>query len=419
MSFQVKQTIKGTTYVYETKGKWDKVKKQCRHERVCIGKLDPISGELIPSKKNDNPILSKDYGNYYLLDSITKQCGLIEILSKVFPKTWKKILTCAFYELCEKKPMYLCEEWNDLTVTPCNKQLTSQRISDLFKEISYDDRMEFFKKWGNVRAEQEYIAFDITSISSYSKLIEMVETGYNRDEENLPQINLGMLFGEISLFPIFYNLYPSSINDVKTLSNMLKLTEFLEMKKMKFVMDKGFFSKVNVDEMMKKSKKYKFSVAVPFSTSFAKDAVDVVREKIDLPSNAIIIRDDVTHAVTINQKWGAKKIYTHVYFNKDKYATDEKTFLKKILLLEQEILTQNRIDANEKRYEKYFKIRNLKTGIKVQRIDKNIKEALKHKGYFVVISNDIKNANEALEIYRNKDVVEKSFDNLKNATRFL
>jgi transposase len=310
--------------------------------------------------------------------------------------------------------MYLCEEWNDLTVTPCDKQITSQRISDLFKQISYNDRMEFFKKWGKVRAEQEYIAFDITSISSYSKLIEMVETGYNRDEENLPQINLGMLFGETSLLPIFYNLYPGSINDVKTLSNMLKLTEFLEMKEMKFVMDKGFFSKINVDEMMGKSNKYKFSVAVPFSTSFAKDAVDAARENIGLPSNAIIIKDEIIQAVTINQKWGTKKIYTHVYFNKDKYATDEKALLKKILLLEQEILSQNRVSTNEIKYEKYFKIRNLKSGINVQRIDENIKEVLKYKGYFVVISNDIKNANEALEIYRNKDVVEKSFDNLKN-----
>jgi transposase len=113
----------------------------------------------------------------------------------------------------------------------------------------------------------------------------MVEIGYNRDGENLPQINLGMLFGEISLLPIYYNLYPGSIKDVKTLSNLLKITEFLEMKEIKFVMDKGFFSKNNVDEMMGKPNNYKFSVAVPFSASFAKNAVYSVREKIDLPSN--------------------------------------------------------------------------------------------------------------------------------------
>ena len=133
MSFLVKQKIKGTTYVYETKGKWDKEKKQCRHERVLIGKLDPDTGEIIPSKKLDKPNLSKDYGNYYFLNTITKTSGLENILTKVFPDNWQEILTCAFYELCEKNPMYLCEEWNDLTVTPYNETLSSQRISKLFQ----------------------------------------------------------------------------------------------------------------------------------------------------------------------------------------------------------------------------------------------------------------------------------------------
>lgn len=414
MSFLVKQKIKGTTYVYETKGKWDKEKKQCRHERVLIGKLDPDTGEIIPSKKLDKPNLSKDYGNYYFLNTITKTSGLENILTKVFPDNWQEILTCAFYELCEKNPMYLCEEWNDLTVTPFNETLSSQRISKLFQNITTNDRMEFFKKWGKYRSEQEYIAFDITSISSYSNLIKMVEIGYNRDGENLPQINLGMLFGEKSLLPVYYNLYPGSIKDVKTLSNMLKITEFLEMKKIKFVMDKGFYSKNNIDEMINKPNNYKFAVAVPFSSSFAKSAVESIREKIELPSNTIMINNEIIQAVTINQKWNNNKIFVHVYFNKEKYSQDEKEFLKKILLLEQELLTGNRIDINEEYYEKYFIIRNLKSGIKIQRNDEKIMEKLKYKGYFVIISNDIKKADEALRIYRNKDVVEKSFDNLKN-----
>ncbi|MDI9526083.1 MAG: transposase, partial [Pseudomonadota bacterium] len=34
-------------------------------------------------------------------------------------------------------------------------------------------------------------------------------------------------------------------------------------------------------------------------------------------------------------------------------------------------------------------------------------------GYFALLSNEIKDPVEALEIYRNKDLVEKAFDNLK------
>ena len=35
-------------------------------------------------------------------------------------------------------------------------------------------------------------------------------------------------------------------------------------------------------------------------------------------------------------------------------------------------------------------------------------------GYLVLLSNDIKDLIEALKAYRNKDVIEKGFDNLKN-----
>ena len=41
----------GVTYVYESTSYWDKGKKQPRNKQVCIGKLDPVSGELILSKR--------------------------------------------------------------------------------------------------------------------------------------------------------------------------------------------------------------------------------------------------------------------------------------------------------------------------------------------------------------------------------
>jgi transposase len=414
MSFQVKNVVKGTTYIYESIGVWDKEKKQTRHKRKCIGKLDPDTGELIPSKRLLKPTICRDFGTYYFLNEITEKCGLTEVLKSVFPKIWKEILTCAFFELCEKKAMYLCEEWNDLSSTPCAKTLTSQRISELFKEISFDSRIKFFKKWGKKRAEQEYVAFDITSISSYSKLIEMVEMGYNRDGEDLPQINMGMLFGETSLLPIYYNIYPGSIRDVSTLSNMLDLVSFLNIKGVKFVMDKGFYSSSNVDSMLSKRYNYKFSIAVPFTSSFAKNAVDSVRELISLPSNALLINNQVVQGVTYSDKWKNKKMHVHVIFNKDKYILEEKAFLKKILMLEQEILSGNRVESHENQYSSYFKIRKSRSGLKIDKINENILKALKYKGFCVIISNDIKNTAKIIETYRNKDVVEKSFDNLKN-----
>ena len=40
-----------TTYVYESESYWDPELKQARSKRTCIGKLDPSTGEIIPTGK--------------------------------------------------------------------------------------------------------------------------------------------------------------------------------------------------------------------------------------------------------------------------------------------------------------------------------------------------------------------------------
>jgi len=59
---QIKQYNKktGVTYVYESHSYWDKEKKQHRSDRKLIGKLDPETGEIIPTrKKNDESVSDK------------------------------------------------------------------------------------------------------------------------------------------------------------------------------------------------------------------------------------------------------------------------------------------------------------------------------------------------------------------------
>ena len=51
--------------------------------------------------------------------------------------------------------------------------------------------------------------------------------------------------------------------------------------------------------------------------------------------------------------------------------------------------------------------------MKVVANEESMAEAKRNYGYFALLSNEIKDAVEALEIYRNKDLVEKAFDNLK------
>ena len=46
---------RGVTYVYDSHSYWDKDLKQPRSTRKLIGKLDPVTGEIVPTGKRGRP----------------------------------------------------------------------------------------------------------------------------------------------------------------------------------------------------------------------------------------------------------------------------------------------------------------------------------------------------------------------------
>ena len=72
------------TYVYESFSYWDKEKKQPRNKRKLIGKIDPASGEIVPTnprkKKRDRS--DSDYQQLYetaLADIAQKEQRISEL----------------------------------------------------------------------------------------------------------------------------------------------------------------------------------------------------------------------------------------------------------------------------------------------------------------------------------------------------
>ncbi len=244
-------------------------------------------------------------------------------------------MTAVHYMVCEDSSLSNCGRWIESTAVLTDKKMLSQRITELLRSITDGKFIEFFKSWVNYRIEKEYIAYDITSISSYSELIEVVELGYNRDKEHLPQINLGMFFGETSKLPIFYNIFQGSIKDVRTLTNMLTYTDLLNITNIKFVMDKGFYSDANITEMLKLKKK--FTIAVPFKNMKAMKAVQHVRDYIHLPGNSVGYGEELIFGVTDTIIWPVEQVDgttkdVKVYQQKCKKVFDGNFFYRNILL---------------------------------------------------------------------------------------
>ena len=234
--------------------------------------------------------------------------------------------------------------------------MTSQRISELLAGITNEERNIFYQSWCSVRSEEEYLALDITSASSYSRLIDSVEWGYNWDGENLPQINICLLMGQQSRYPIYQSVYGGSLKDVTTLETTVGMFRALAGEKpIIVVMDKGFFSKKNINMMLGEKKHIDFIIAVPFTCKFAKDLVKSERKAIDTLSNTIVAGKESLRASTKILTWNNEhKVYTHVYFNARKAQGIREDLYMHVATLRDQANEQPEKCMGKPDYEKYL-----------------------------------------------------------------
>ena len=272
MAAIVKSKTGNHVYLYESESFRDENGK-VRNRRRIVGKVDPVTGEYVYkpeyieekgidaigigaheaklySVRDVRQSIVKEFGVFYLLNNIANQIGLTSAMETAIPTMWKEVLHLAFYLVASGEPALYCEDWLYKTENELGKELSSQRISELLLMLSQGERMSFFEHWSEYRCENEYIALDVTSISTYSELINAAEWGYNRDKEKLPQINVCMLLGEKSRLPILQAIYSGSLKDVSTLKSMLQMASNLNLDNMSVVMDKGFASTKNINAML-------------------------------------------------------------------------------------------------------------------------------------------------------------------------
>lgn len=419
----------GVSYVYSVESYWDKKKKRPANKQICLGKLNKETGEIIPSKRVK--LMEKDavedagvtvkvlvVGPCLLLDKLTEQNGLDKILRKSFPEMYSTILSLIYFIVQKGLPLAHCEPWSIGHMHPHGDLLISQRISELLPQITEDVRQKFLSLWLSKLLEKDYLCYDITSISSYAENNEYVKYGYNRDKEDLPQINLAMLFGQNSNLPAYYRRMPGNITDVATLKITIKSLDFLGSVAMNFVLDRGFYSEDNIDELFLRH--HKFTIAVPSGRKWVRKIIDRYYETIQSPDNYLQLdKDESLFVKSVLHKWGkdGKRSYLHIYYNAKQAANEFDRFTSELLNYKEELLSGNRVKKHEESYQRYFITKETpKRGLKVLFNDKEVQKSRKrYAGFFCILSNTIKMPLTALRVYRAKDVVENSFDDLKNS----
>lgn len=442
----VTQTDKrtGITYAYDTTYYWDKEKRQSRSKRICVGKIDPETGDIVPTrgrakkgsksadgkpaKTGPKPFVETRhlyYGATYLLNEFANELGLAADLRQCFPETYKQLLSVAFYLILEdNNPLYRFEKWHLTHKHPYGESITSPRSSELFASITDDQVNKFFRLQGRRRVEDEYWAYDSTSISSYAETLAQIQYGKNKEDDQLPQLNLLLVFGEESGLPFYYRKLAGNIPDSKTVKHLLEDLDILGFGKTKFVMDRGFYSEDNINGLYRDH--IKFLIGAKLSLKFIRKHLDEVYEDIRMFVN--FDESINTYGYTVSAQWeytqespykgdvikDKRRMYIHYYYSIENGADDEQAFDKRIASLCKELSEGKNVESHKKAYDQFFEVKTTpKRGHQVYYKEDAIKEARRYFGYFALITNEKMDAFTALRLYRMKDVVEKAFGNLK------
>ena len=438
----VKNKSNGTTYVYESENYWDREKKQSRSRRVCVGKLDD-AGNFVPSARFSKPVPESVaiapkrgpvpavhtrrlfYGATYLLDQIGLKLGIIADLKECFPGSYRQMLSIVYYLILEDNAsMMRFEKWGETHRHPFGENIPSQRSSELFQSITDETRHHFFVLQGKRRLDKEYLAYDISTISSYSQCLKQVVYGKNKEHDKLPQLNLALVFGQESNLPFYYRKLSGNIPDVVTLKTLLADLAVLGFNKLSLVLDRGFYSEPNINALFRDH--MKFILAASTSLKLIRRELDKVKDELD--SYANYNENHHIYAMTVTSEWDytqerpykgdvleeKRRIYIHLYFNAEKAAADRTILEDKITALRHELLDGKRVPEHEAQYKKYFIEKETPIrGRSVTVNDDVVRKARTYYGYFALVSNAKMDAITALETYRNRDLVEKAFGNLK------
>jgi transposase len=301
------------------------------------------------------------------------------------------------------------ENWcEDYTI---DNRLTPQVASLIFSSISHEEKMAFFKAWMAMNIAGDFLAYDVTSFSTYAKKIEESGWGYNRDGEKLPQINMGYYLSSQTGLPLFYVTYAGSIIDKSYMPYMMVYNNELKVKDAIFVMNRGFCSTANIQWLHSKNIRYVMTV-----DSFRKatcSAIDEVRDTIKSVNN--FIRPGL-FGQTIHSRFYGVRADVHIFYSHELEVNHEASLFRRVEVIGEKLRQLKKITPKEaKFYSNYYIININNDGTFTYTLNgKNIDSKRLNNGFYSIISNtkfDIKNIDI---IYKRRDKIEKGFDDIKN-----
>lgn len=423
--------------LYETGRKYDRKKQYNVPTRVVIGKLvdkndktkmfpnkkfseyfpDVVIAPLAEPSKRSNTL---HVGSFIALSTIVKEYGLKDLLEKTFGQKAGLILDLVNYMIIneDNAGQYYPDYARCHPLFTEDMHIASDSmISRLLTGMQRDQITEFLDHWNKKQDHRQriYISYDSTNKNSQSGDVDFVEFGHAKVDQGLPIINISVAFDKTNQIPLFYEEYPGSINDVSQLAYLIDKIEAYGYQSVGIILDRGYFSKANIEYMDKK--KLQFLMMVKGCKPLVSSVIEQQRGNFETDRNCHISGSSL-YGMTIRRPlWESsdKERYFHLYFNPMKMATERQQLEWQIERMASDL---KKLEGRECEiaapFTRYFDCHYKNKGkskifLFAQEKSDVIKQELEFCGYFCLVSSSKMTAQEAYRLYRGRDVSEKLF----------
>jgi len=429
-----RKKISGHTYIYyEYDRTYDKVKKITYPLRASIGKLDD-DGLLIPNanfrkylptvhlpgeKSRNNVSGCLRVGAFFVIRKLIGDCQLQSMLSPLFkPKDLGLLLDLVCYSLvCEDNAAqhYPGYAFSHPVLTVGMRRYSDSTISTFFSSVTFEQTAGFLNKWNEGRPHKEkiYISYDSTNKNCQAGELEIVEYGKAKDDMRLPIFNYSIAFDQNNEEPLFYEEYPGSIVDVSQLRYMLEKAEGYGYRNVGFILDRGYFSRENIECMDRMG--YDFVMMVKGRRKLVSSLVESVMGTFE-KDRKCFIREYGVFATTVMAKLYSEdsvERHFHIFYSLDREWREHAAVEEKIEKLTRYLEKQeNKEVVFPEVISHYFELTydtkgKIFLGAK-ERTDV-VNNELKLCGYYAIVTSEKKTATEALALYKGRDSTEKLF----------
>ncbi len=448
----ISKNTKASYVYYCLKKRYIKNKKYNSDKRVTIGKVDPSDPtsmfpnenfkKLFPNEyesiKSDEKINDKNefseaitFGQTALFHHLLKGTSLEDILKRNLGSnnfddetTTNNVfnLACCFL-LTQNSSVINYPYFGRDHLILGNTIYSDSTMGNILSSISKQQCNEIMKEWLLLHAKNEgiFLSIDGSNTPTNSEDLELVDVGHGKSglEEN--QFSYTLITEQNFKRPLFLEEYNGSIHDLNAVGPIINFLNKLQVKKIKFLLDRGYFSAKLMKSLLNQNHDF---IMMAKECKKTRELIDTYFE--DVKSFDKYIPEHDLNGFTVVRKLFDhydKTVCFHLYFNQERYNAEEK-ILKQNIALECQTLTSLKGKIiNENDYEILSRYYDIKLDDKNTLVDfsydKNkVMNVLKYKGFFVIITSYMATAAEAYTEYHSRDYTEKMIMMMKTNEQF-